>query len=108
MKNRIEDTTNDTNSGLTPVYLSIVNNILKQYIPDISVCIFGSRAKGTFKNTSDLDLCLFTDTQLDFRVLSDLKDAFVASDLPFRVDLVEYRSLPTALQKSVDKIGVRI
>jgi len=63
-----------------------VKSILKNYS---KMVVFGSRIKGTSKRLSDLDVCL-KDKILD----SDyelLKEKFEKSDLPFKVDLVEYR-----------------
>lgn len=53
------------------------------------VWIFGSRATGRARPFSDLDLLISLPEKLDWRVRSDLADAFEASKLPFRVDVVD-------------------
>ena len=39
-------------------HLQMVQDILKRHIPNHEVSVFGSRVKGTAKDTSDLDLCI--------------------------------------------------
>lgn len=44
--------------------LEIVQAILRKHVPDQEVWAFGSRAKGTARQYSDLDLAVITDTPL--------------------------------------------
>jgi uncharacterized protein len=74
---------------LTPEQLSIVKSILKQLTPDYTVWVFGSRAKGTTKLTADLDLA-FIGKELSLQLESQLREAFAESDLPFKVDIVDW------------------
>lgn len=75
---------------LTPEELTEVRRILRLHVPDRPVHAFGSRVTGNAKPFSDLDLAIMGETPLDFRQLSALKDAFVESNLPFRVDVVDW------------------
>ena len=77
---------------LTPSELQIVRSVFKARTSGwgpIRVYIFGSRSHVQCKPHSDLDLALESEQPLDFQFLSDLKDDFTASDLPFRVDLLD-------------------
>lgn len=75
---------------LYPGYHQIVEHILRQYLPDYTVWAFGSRVSGTAKKYSDLDLAVITEEPLDFGLLGRVRDAFSESDLPFKVDLVDW------------------
>lgn len=75
---------------VTPGELEIVLQILGQFVPDREVRAFGSRVGGTPKKFSDLDLVLMGDTPLPIGVRADLREAFIESTLPFRVDLVDW------------------
>ncbi|CAH2030154.1 nucleotidyltransferase family protein [Trichlorobacter ammonificans] len=75
---------------LTPEQLAEVCRILQLHVPGRTVRAFGSRVTATAKPFSDLDLAVMGDTPLDFRQLVALKDAFAESDLPFRVDVVDW------------------
>lgn len=71
-------------------HLAEVRRILAAHVPAREVWAFGSRVTGKAKPFSDLDLAVMGDEPLDFRLLGALKDAFAESNLPFRVDVVEW------------------
>lgn len=75
---------------LTPAQLAEVHRILQAHVPGRTVRAFGSRVQGTAKPFSDLDLAVMGDVPLDFRQLADLIDALAESNLPFRVDVVDW------------------
>ncbi|MFK5222940.1 nucleotidyltransferase family protein [Glaesserella parasuis] len=77
---------------LTEQQLHLVQRILATHLPNIPVWVFGSRIKGTAKRFSDLDLALITDTPLTIRQQAQLESAFSDSDLPFKVDLIDWAS----------------
>lgn len=75
---------------LTEQQLKIVLEILQKHLPNRKVVVFGSRAKGPVKEFSDLDLCIMDKSPLSLEDLADLREDFSNSDLPFRVDIVEW------------------
>ena len=89
--------------GLSSAQFSCVAEILTKHLPHCQTWIFGSRATGKHKNTSDLDICILGPDPLDFRLLSDLKDSFISSPLPFRVDIVDHQSLSGELKEIIDR-----
>jgi hypothetical protein len=46
-----------------------------------------------FKATSDLDLCLRGKTPVPVKTVQRVKDAFMLSDIPFRVEVVDWHDL---------------
>jgi DNA polymerase sigma len=78
---------------LTSEQLDVVRKILLQVIPDAQVYVFGSRSSSTTKPHSDIDLCIDTRKKLEISTLSQLKQEFEESDLPFRVDLVDWHQI---------------
>ena len=77
--------------GINPHDLETVLGILQAYIPGVEVRAFGSRVHGrTIKRFSDLDLAVITETPLPASLMAELKDAFTESDLPFKVDIVDW------------------
>jgi len=75
---------------LSPRNLEIVRDILHKHIPDREVWAFGSRVKGTARRYSDLDLAIIAGEPLSFKVRGDLAEDFSESDLPFRVDILDW------------------
>jgi uncharacterized protein len=74
--------------------LNEVLNILRAHVPDHEVWAFGSRVHGrNLKPFSDLDLVIIATEPTDSLILMDLKDAFIESDLPFKVDILDWTTL---------------
>ena len=67
-----------------------VSAILRRYLPNNEVWAFGSRVKGNAKPYSDLDLAIISDTPLPLALLAEVAEAFSESDLPWKVDLVDW------------------
>jgi len=53
------------------------------------IWIFGSRARGNFKEFSDLDVLFQTQAPLPPCLISNIQEALEESRLPIKVDLVE-------------------
>lgn len=83
--------------------LNIVKHILNKSIPDRKVVIFGSRVKGNIKPHSDIDLCILGNETLSLLQIAKLKEAFSNSDLPVRVDIVEWSNITPEFQQVIEK-----
>jgi predicted nucleotidyltransferase len=94
---------------LSPAELSQVLAILQQHVPGLEVWAFGSRVRGQAKPHSDLDLALITTTPLPLATAAALDDAFAESDLPWRVDVVDWASTSPAFRDIIgqDKITLQ-
>jgi uncharacterized protein len=86
---------------LTPAHAHAVRAIIDSVLPGAQVRIFGSRATGRARPFSDLDLLLLEPVRLSWAQRADLRDRFEASDLPFRVDVVEAEALPVGMAARV-------
>lgn len=83
-----------------------VMRILHEQVPTLEVWAFGSRARHTAKPYSDLDLALITHQSLSLRQLAAITDAFATSDLPIRVDLVDWASASETFRKLIEQDAV--
>jgi predicted nucleotidyltransferase len=86
---------------LDPRLLHRVRAILKEHVPDCEVWAFGSRVGSGSKRFSDLDLAVVASTSLPTRRLALLANAFEESDLPIKVDVVDWQSTPPAFQQRI-------
>ncbi|MFN4152843.1 MAG: nucleotidyltransferase domain-containing protein, partial [Candidatus Sericytochromatia bacterium] len=50
--------------------LEIVLSILKKFVPNSEIRVFGSRYNGTSKKYSDLDIAIVSDKELDWELIS--------------------------------------
>ncbi len=83
--------------------LKIIKDILQSNVPDCKVKVFGSRIKGTFRENSDLDLAIVGNGKLGFLKIGELKLSFEESDLPFRVDVLDYNSISQNFRNIIDR-----
>ncbi|MGR6980396.1 nucleotidyltransferase family protein [Testudinibacter sp. P27/CKL/0425] len=83
---------------MRPDEREIVRDILQQYVAQYPVWAFGSRVNGNPKPYSDLDLAVITQTPLSPAVYADLIDAFSNSDLPWKVDIVDWAMIQPAFR----------
>ncbi|MDR1785870.1 MAG: nucleotidyltransferase domain-containing protein [Spirochaetaceae bacterium] len=82
-------------------HLRLVRSLLARRIPGVPVWAFGSRITGASRPASDLDLAVFSSPG-DYTALHDLRDDFAESDLPFRIDLLEWQSLPENFRRNIE------
>ena len=101
--------TTDQPIDINPTHLETIQRILDEHVPDCEVRAFGSRAKWNAEDYSDLDLAVVGDQPRGWRTLSRLKDAFEESDLPFRVDVLDWHDISDKFQAIIkaDCITVR-
>jgi predicted nucleotidyltransferase len=88
----------DLEAGL----LHQVTMILKDHVPECEVWVFGSRVDSA-KRFSDLDLAVVSTTPLPTRRLALLANAFEESDLPIKVDVVDWKSTSPAFRQRIQE-----
>ena len=72
----------------------LVLDVLRTNLPKrTKVSVFGSRATGKARRYSDLDLAIDAGRKLTLDELAALTEAFSDSDLPYRVDLVDWQDI---------------
>lgn len=87
---------------------AIVNAILRRRVPEREVWTFGSSATGKVKRHSDLDLVIISETALPWRLLGDIATDFADSDLPWRVDILDWAAVSPEFRTIVERTRVVI
>ena len=77
--------------------------LLGKYLPNTTAWVYGSRVKWTSRPQSDLDMVVFA-TPEQHRKISDLREAFEESNLPFRVDLFVWDEVPKQFRRRLRQI----
>jgi len=85
-----------------------VCRILRAYIPNYPVWAFGSRAKGTAKTYSDLDLSIITRQPLSLSAMAELREAFDEADLSIRIDIVDWAATSETFRNIIERDKVVI
>ena len=86
---------------LTPKHFETVQHILAKHVPGCEVRAFGSRVKWTAKDYSDLDLAVVGGKPLTLRQGHQLAEAFEESDLPIRVDVLDWHTISEKLKRII-------
>ena len=74
---------------------------IQRYLPDATVWAFGSRVKGTHHPMSDLDLAVHCDKETAQKELPRLNERLIESDLPFKVQILDFDRLPEHMQENI-------
>ncbi|NGP46230.1 nucleotidyltransferase domain-containing protein [Bacillaceae bacterium SIJ1] len=95
--------------GLSSMEIHMIQEVLRQYPEIEKVHIFGSRALGTFKKGSDIDLVVYglnVSNQTLLRVTDMLEEEL---PLPYFFDVVHYESIENKrLIQHIDEYGQQI
>lgn len=85
----------DINGGLEPEVKRKLIALCKALFPDASVWLYGSRARGDFSSSSDIDLALESSDgkPISFFEIAELKEIFSAADIPHKIDVVDFNSI---------------
>jgi len=94
-------------TGATPLQLSAADRgsvlrILAAHLPETAAAwVFGSRATGRARKYSDLDVAIDAGRALSFDELAALRESFSDSDLPYRVDIVDWQTADERFRRIV-------
>ena len=84
-------------------HLKIIRDLLQKHISGVEVRAFGSRVSGNAKPYSDLDIALMTAEPLSPIDMALLKVDFSESDLPFKVDVLDWETLSDGFRTRINQ-----
>ena len=89
-------------------YLAQVKALLRTHVPHAEVWAYGSRVTGGGHEASDLDLVLRNPQNLleETGTLYELKEAFSESNLPIRVDVMDWARIPESFRREIERAHV--
>jgi predicted nucleotidyltransferase len=88
---------------IKPNHLKELEIILNKYVADCAVFAFGSRIKGTARQYSDLDLCIKGKEPLGLKRFSELQDAFSESNIPYKVDIIDWHTISESFRQIIEE-----
>ncbi|MDR7128588.1 putative nucleotidyltransferase [Algoriphagus sp. 4150] len=95
--------------GLLDTDLEAILSVLGDHPKVESASIFGSRAKGNFRNGSDIDIALKGE-KLDFDTVSQISYWLnEETNMPYKFDVVNYHSIKEPeLLMHIDRVGIEV
>jgi predicted nucleotidyltransferase len=93
---------------MQPQHLSLLRELLHRYLPQAEVWAYGSRVNGDGHEASDLDLVVRQPANLkqETSALREAKEALVESNLPIRVDMVDWAHIPESFHREIEQAYV--
>lgn len=82
--------------GLRPSEIQEIKNLFQKYfgdLPDAKAYLFGSRAKGSQKPFSDIDIAIKSKSPELNKKISLLKEEWESSKLPYKIDITPWKDL---------------
>ena len=88
---------------LKPRHRRMLEEILREHVPDVEVWAYGSRVSGHSHGGSHLDLVLRSPDleQIPIGKLVDLEDALRESTIPFLVEARDWARLPESFHREI-------
>lgn len=91
--------------GLKQEHIKAIGQIFAQYPSVEQVVIYGSRAKGNYRNGSDIDLTLI-ERNLSFSELMEIENKLDDLLLPYKIDLSKKKKITDIdLINHIDRVG---
>ncbi len=86
-------------------HILAINAVFRQYPAKQTVIVYGSRAKGNYKNGSDIDLTLLEE-ELSFSEFLEIENKLDDLLLPYKIDLPQKRKISDPeLLNHIDRVG---
>jgi predicted nucleotidyltransferase len=91
--------------GLSDQTIAVIRQILADYPAVKKAIVYGSRAKGTYKKGSDIDLTLIGEC-LDHNILGEIARRLDESPIPYQVDLSLWEYIDNEnLREHIERVG---
>ena len=95
---------------LQPRHRQQIEALLRKHLPGVEVWAYGSRVNGRSHDGSDLDLVLRGPglTPIPAAALSELRQAFSASNIPILVEVRDWARLPEGFRREIERGYVQV
>ena len=96
-----------TRFGLKPETIDVIRSVLADFGCITEAVLYGSRAMGTFRPGSDIDLALKTTNEIPRSLAIDIETRLDDLDLPYSFDISLLAQISNAdLREHIDRVGV--
>lgn len=87
--------------NLNPKYIKFITSTLQKHLnkDTYRYFIFGSHATGSNRKYSDIDIGIVGKMPVELHTLSHIKGAMEESDIPYRVDIVDFSKVDSKFKK---------
>jgi predicted nucleotidyltransferase len=95
--------------GLSAQTLQKIRDVFVRYPQVVEVVLYGSRARGDYKNGSDIDLTLRGGTELTHTLVSRIANDLDDQLLPYTIDLCIFENIRNPeMVEQIERVGVTL
>ena len=87
-------------------YKKVLLDIIKKYLPNSDVYLFGSRATKTQSEGSDIDLAIDNKKAIELKTIFRIQDEIERTSIPLFVDIVDLNTASEKLKNEIKKEGI--
>ncbi len=80
--------------------------VIEIFFPEAKIYLFGSRARGNYVATSDIDIAIDAKEPLSMTQKGQIVSMIDALNIPQKVDVVDLNRVPQALKENILKEGI--
>ena len=96
---------------MNKIYQQSIDMLKKIILHDIKnihveIILFGSRARGDYNKTSDIDIAFNFKKEQDKKKLTILRDKVEDLNIPYKIDLVDMGKVSQQMQELIYKDGI--
>jgi predicted nucleotidyltransferase len=92
--------------NLEKEYQDKIGRVLRALFPTAKIYFFGSRARGTNSEMSDIDVAIDTGKAERWRDIGEARDMFVESNIPYSIDVVDLNDITQTMRESIKREGI--
>lgn len=91
----------------TEEYKKIIVPIVRNYLPNVSIILYGSRARKDDTPGSDIDVALDAQGPIEDEIMSAIRGDLEESSLPIYYDVVDLSKVSDHMKKEIERDGVQ-
>jgi uncharacterized protein len=88
---------------LNPKYKDELIAIIKKHLPECRIYLFGSQARETSTQGSDIDLAIDCGATAPQRLMSQIREDIEESNIPYFVDVVDFCEASDTFKEQIIK-----
>lgn len=83
-----------------------IYGLIKALLPEVTVILYGSRARGTHSDSSDVDIAVESKTPLTRVDVGEVRDVLNATNIPHKFDVVDLNRVSPDMKTIIKKEGI--
>ena len=80
--------------------------LISALAPTAKIILFGSRARGRFLRSSDIDIALDAGKKLPEVAIAEIKDVLAGTDIMYKIDVLDYNNVRAEMRDSIEQEGI--